>query len=853
MKKLPIEKRVVLVFIFALIVLFVFGYYSNKSITDLIDTFREAEHTQQTLHKLDEIVRHITAAETSSRGFIITGDDRYLKPFQPAVTHIYTDFKDIKKLIDSESPRQKKIETLESLIAEKIAGLRKRIEIRKNRGFEAAASEVKSGKGRIVMEKITQLAGEIEKEEMELFIMKSSKAKTSAVYTTIIITFGSFIALVFGGIATYYNHLELIKRRRTEESLRFSEEKFSKAFRSSPDWIAITTLDDGRYIDVNDAFLRTTGYKREEVIGNTSIELGIWVDPAERAKMIKTLREKGAIHNYEVKFHTKSGDILTMLRSVEVMEIQGKQRLLSINRDITERKKVEETLFESESKLRAITETACDAIIMMDNEGNISYWNEAAEKIFGHSSQEALGKEMHIFLAPLRYHKAYREGFSRFKITGQGPAIGKLLELVAVKKNGMEFPMELSVSSVQFKGLWHAVGILHDISERKNLEQQLRHAQKMEAIGQLAGGIAHDFNNTLQTIMSIGELMLIKIKKDDPLREYANDLLVVSDRAANFTQSLLAFSRKQTINPMPVNLNEIVKNAEKFLSRIIGEDIELLLELSDKDLTVMVDYRQIEQVLMNLTTNARDAMPKGGKLIIGTGLAEIDEEFIKNYGYGKTGKYALMTVTDTGIGMDSNTQERIFEPFFSTKEIGKGTGLGLPSVYGIIKQHDGYITLSSKIDKGSTFRIYLPLIETKAEEIKLPEEITEIKELTGGTETILVAEDEEHVRKFIKNTLESFGYHIIEASTGDDAIKKFIEHKDKIQLLFLDVIMPGRSGKEAYYEIRKIKPDIKIIFASGFPNDFIKLNETIEGKLNFISKPVPPTTLLRKIREVLDN
>ncbi|MBA4349406.1 MAG: hybrid sensor histidine kinase/response regulator, partial [Thermodesulfovibrio sp.] len=447
---------------------------------------------------------------------------------------------------------------------------------------------------------------------------------------------------------------------------------------------------------------------------------------------------------------------------------------------------------------------------------------------------------------------AYKKAFEEFRKTGQGPVIGKTQELIGLKKDGAEFPIELSVSSVKLKRQWHSVGIMRDISERKNLEQQFLHTQKMQAIGQLAGGIAHDFNNTLQAIMSIGGLLQIKIKEGDPLREYINDLLAVADRAANLTKSLLAFSRKQIINPMPVNLNDIVKNAEKLISRVIREDIGIKIELFSQSLIIMADYMQIEQVLMNLTTNARDAMPERGSLTIETGLVEMDEEFIKAYAYGKSGRYALMIVTDTGIGMDEKTKEKIFEPFFTTKEVGKGTGLGLSTVYGIIKQHNGYINVYSEKGKGTTFRIYLPIIETKAEEIKLPKEITEIKELTGGTETILVAEDEEGVRKFSKSVLEQFGYKVIEAVDGNDAIKKFKEHKDKIHLLFFDVIMPSRSGKEAYNEIKKIKPDIKVLFASGFPAKVIEETGIFEKGFNFVTKPTPPTELLEKVREVLD-
>jgi CheY-like chemotaxis protein/two-component sensor histidine kinase len=348
--------------------------------------------------------------------------------------------------------------------------------------------------------------------------------------------------------------------------------------------------------------------------------------------------------------------------------------------------------------------------------------------------------------------------------------------------------------------------------------------------------------------MSIGGLLQFKTKEGDPLRECVNDLFAVAERATNLTKSLLAFSRKQIISLMPVNLNDIIKNAEKILSRVMGEDIELKINLSDKDLPLMADLGQIEQVLMNLTTNARDAMPAGGILTIETELVGMDDEYIKMHGYGKPGKYALISVSDTGAGMDEKTREKIFEPFFTTKEIGKGTGLGLSIVYGIVKQHGGYINVYSELGKGTTFKIYLPLIESVAEQIKPSVAVA----VTGGSETVLLAEDDASVRRLTKAALEEFGYKIIEAEDGEDAINKFMENKDRIQLFLLDAVMPKKSGKAAYEEIKKIKPDIKALFMSGYSTDILSMKRIVGGELNFIVKPVSPTELLKKIREVLD-
>jgi signal transduction histidine kinase len=384
--------------------------------------------------------------------------------------------------------------------------------------------------------------------------------------------------------------------------------------------------------------------------------------------------------------------------------------------------------------------------------------------------------------------------------------------------------------------------------EKEKLHSQLLQAQKMEAVGQLSGGIAHDFNNILTAIIGYGNLLKMEIEKDSTLSTYIKYILDSAGRAANLTQDLLAFSRKQLISPKPINVNEVIKGAEKILLRLIGADIELSTHLSDKDLIVMADSTQMEHVLMNLATNARDAMPGGGNLLISSDLTEIDERFINIYGYGEKGKYAVITVSDTGVGIDEQTKDKIFEPFFTTKEVGKGTGLGLSMVYGIVKQHDGFINVYSEPGKGTTFKIYLPWIHA---------EITETKEIElpiskGGIETILVAEDDAMVRKFMREILEGAGYTVIEAKDGEDAIDVFIENKDRIKLLILDVIMPKKNGKEVYETLKESNPYIKALFISGYSADILHKKGIISEGPEVILKPISSDNLLRKIRDLLD-
>jgi signal transduction histidine kinase len=381
--------------------------------------------------------------------------------------------------------------------------------------------------------------------------------------------------------------------------------------------------------------------------------------------------------------------------------------------------------------------------------------------------------------------------------------------------------------------------------ENRNIEKQLRQAQKLEAVGTLAGGIAHDFNNILTSIIASASLMQRAIDETNPLRRHLDRIFAACERATALTQSILAYSRKQISKPVPNSLNQIIKNLHLLLTRLIPENIEFTTSLADADLTIMADSGQIEQVLLNLVANSIDAMPTGGNFLIKTEMA-IDLEFQDADGYVKPANYAILTIADTGSGMDAKTRERIFEPFFTTKEVGKGSGLGLAMVYGIVRQHEGFISVSSEPGKGTAFTIYLPLLTPDGKEKKHQD----IQPQKGGRETILLIEDDKDVRGLLKEMLGSFNYHVIEAVDGKDGVEKFIEHQNEISLLLTDVMMPRKTGKEAYDEIKKIKDDVKVIFISGYTA--AATAELLHEQLNYMAKPVSPRDLLAKIREVLD-
>lgn len=511
--------------------------------------------------------------------------------------------------------------------------------------------------------------------------------------------------------------------------------------------------------------------------------------------------------------------------------------------DTTEHKRADEDLRLQSAALHA----AANAIVITDRNGTIGWVNPAFTELTGYTADEAIGRNLRDLVKSGVHDEAFYKNLWNVLLAGEvwrG-------EIKNRRKDGTIYSEGQTITPVKAADgvITHFIAIKRDLTENIKLEEQLRQSQKMESVGTLAGGIAHDFNNILAAIIGYGQFTLMKMPVDDQLRGYIKNILEAADRAAHLTRELLLFSRKQAIDKKPVDLNLLVAKVEKFLSTVIGEDIEYNTVMHDEPLPVIADSYQFEQILMNLVTNARDAMPKGGTLTVVTTAVTLSREFSSVKGCVKPGSYALITVTDTGEGMDNETQKRIFEPFFTTKEVGKGTGLGLAVVYGIIEQHEGCITVESEPGAGTTFRIYLPLIPTEAiEESKPLADETPV----GGSETILLVEDDNAVRILTRKLLEEFGYKVIEAVDGADAISKFIENSEAIDLVLSDLIMPKMSGKEALDEIRKIRPMVKIIFSSGYAPDTVREKVSLEEDVNLISKPVFPSELLRKVRSVLD-
>lgn len=505
---------------------------------------------------------------------------------------------------------------------------------------------------------------------------------------------------------------------------------------------------------------------------------------------------------------------------------------------------------QSEKFIKNIFEAMNEAINVLSTDFRIISANRAYAELAGVPMEEILGKHCHEVFhhsekpchmigkdCPVMYvfetGKSHTAAHSRYNEKGELTHME--IKFYPVRDNDGK--------------LTSVIESIHDVTEEKRLEEQLRHSQRVEAVGRLAGGIAHDFNNILSAITNYAYFMKMEMEEDNPLKSYVEHILTSADRAAVLIRGLLTFSRKQPINIMPVNPNEIIIRMAHLFSRVLGEDVELTTILSDTSMSTMADSGQLEQVLMNLATNAKDAMPHGGKLLIKTGIEVMDNAFMETYGYGTPGKYVSICVTDTGTGMDETIKEKAFEPFFTTKDIGKGTGLGLSIVYGIVKQHNGYINLTSEPGQGTTCRIYLPAIEADVPACEA--EVSASLPSDTRNATILIAEDEAEVREVLQELLEEFGYTVITAANGDEAVEKFMAHKGSVDMLILDLIMPKKTGSAAYAEIAKIKPGIRMLFMSGYPEEVIVENGLTPNATNFIVKPVSPMDVLKKVREVL--
>ncbi len=629
---------------------------------------------------------------------------------------------------------------------------------------------------------------------------------------------------------------------RADETLQKERETFLSILNSAP-YGVLLIAPDGTYLYCNPEFVSITGYTLADIPSGREWFRKAFPDKETRKGVIGTWLADRHLKLVDREFPVTCKDGCVKDIEFRTTRLENDNSITMIA-DITRRKQAEEALRATEEKYRGIYENAIEGIFQTAPDGRFISANPALVRIFGYDSAEGLMESVtdaQLFVSP----KQRDEYLQLMEI--EGTVRGFEAQVYCRDRSVTWVSINARTVRDQGGGTLYYEGTVESITERKKLEAQLRHSQKMESVGTLAGGVAHDFNNILTTIMGYCSLMIMKAGDDHRFRGYLDQILEAANRASTLTQSLLAFGRKQPVEAQPMDINQGIRGVEKLLARIIGEDIELKTLLADGKLIVMMGEGQIVQVLMNLVSNARDAMPDGGVLQIKTEQVHLSGDFVKSHD-GKDGAFACIEVSDTGSGMDERTRDQIFDPFFTTKEVGKGTGLGLSIVYGIVSQSDGYINVSSELGKGSTFTIYLPLLQSEKGVQTLREKV----ELRGGNETVLVAEDNSQVREIVTATLRDFGYVVIEAVDGEDAVQKFAEQADKIDLLLLDVIMPRKNGMEAYTQMKKMRPDIRAIFMSGYTGDILSRKGIGREGIPLISKPIVIEKLLTQVRQVLE-
>ena len=765
-------------------------------------------------------------------------------------------------------------------------------------------------------------------------------------------------------------------RRLSEQTsrLRKSEQQYRVLFDDNPNPMWVYASSTLAFLAVNEAAVRRYGYTREEFLAMSRDNIRVEPDARPPDGATIPAESTGANDSWNGRHRKKDGTLIDVTVTSHTIGFDGREAHLALPLDVTDRKRAEDALLQSEQRTRLIIDTALDAVITMRSSGAISDWSAQAERMFGWSRTEAVGRQMSDTIVPTRYRDAHNRGLKRFLETGEGPVLNKRIEITALSRDGREFPIELAISPAKLGEEWtfsafirdlterkkseealrlgveryrelfedvpvgiyrstpegrlidvnpamismlgypdresllatpatslyvdpadrlrwttqmtgdgvvldfdvrmrradgaaiwardttHVKrapdgtallyeGVLEDITERRLLESQLSQTSKMEAVGQLAGGVAHDFNNLLTVIMSYGAMLLDRGDLTDSTREDVREITAAADRAAGLTRQLLAFSRQQVMQPRFMNINAIIGDLEKMLRRVIGEDVELQISLDPAIATINADPGQLEQVLMNLVVNARDAMPAGGRLSISTSNSELSAETAAGTLRAADGDYVMLAVSDTGTGMTAEVQQRLFDPFFTTKEHGRGTGLGLSTVYGIVKQSDGEIYVYSELGQGSTFKIYFPRFTSSI--VPSRDEVRP-KEVPRGEESVLVVEDDSNLRGLAARVLRNCGYTVYVAGGGVEALTIALDPETLIDAVVTDVVMPGMNGRELVERLIESRPGMRSLLMSGYTDDDILRRGVLHGETAFLQKPFTPEQLARKVRGVLD-
>ena len=547
----------------------------------------------------------------------------------------------------------------------------------------------------------------------------------------------------------------------------------------------------------------------------------------------------------------RNGSTFPMDLSVGEADEDGKPIFVGIIRDLTERRAAEMALRAGAERLRAVVETAVDGVILIDSSARVLMFNPACERLFGYSAEEVIGQNVRM-LMPAPFRDEHDEYVGNYRRTRTPKIIGIGREVVGLRKDGTTFPMDLSVGEAKQEDGSIFVGIIHDLSARKRTEEQLVQAQKMESVGQLSGGIAHDFNNLLTVILGNAEVLSSRLKAREDLRGIAETIAAAAERGAELTQRLLAFSRRQMLQPSAINCNVLAENMRAMLRRMLREDIDLRLAVTPAPVFAMADAAQLESAILNLALNAQDAMPSGGALTLLIDAVDLDDKTLGRDVDIKPGRYVSVCVTDDGEGMSPETVERAFEPFFTTKEVGKGSGLGLSMVYGFVRQSNGHVAIYSEPGLGTSIRLYLPVAEDAPVAHAAPVN-GDVRNAPQGSETIFVVEDDPFVRGHAITSLQALGYRVIVASDGREALD-MLHAGARPDLLFTDIVMPGGiSGWELAAKARELMPKLRVLFTSGYPQETLARRGHVDPHAHMLGKPYRLAELARRVRETLDS
>ena len=637
---------------------------------------------------------------------------------------------------------------------------------------------------------------------------------------------------------------DITESKKTQRALDQEIEERRRIFETSQDLILVTD-SKGNLAQVSPSSKAILGYPPEEMIGHNAIEFVHPDDLDSTREEMRAARRGWHMRNFETRFvHREDGRSVTLTWmgtwSAPV------QRHFFVGRDMTTSRQAQMALAESEAMARGIIDTALDAFIQMDEEGRVADWNSQAEKIFGWSHGEAVGKPLDALIIPENHRADHQAGLKHFLRSGEGPILGRRVEIDALRRDGKEIKVELSVTALRRRDGYVFNGFIRDITDKIIAADRLRQAEKMEAVGQLTGGIAHDFNNILTVIIGAIEILAEAVEKEPQLGEIAKMIDEAASRGAELTQHLLAFARKQPLQPRETDVNSLIIDTAKLLRPTLGEHIEIEPAFEDKACLALVDPNQLATALLNLALNARDAMPFGGKLVLETGSVYLDENYANAHSEVQSGRYIMIAVSDTGAGIPAALLDKVFDPFFTSKGLGKGTGLGLSMVYGFVKQSAGHIKIYSEEGHGTTVKIYLPPA-TGAESLA---ETTPAIFTAGGHETVLVVEDDALVRNYVVAQVQSLGYLTLAAANAAEALA-IMDRATDIDLLFTDVIMPGLNGRQLADEVLRRRPSCKLLFTSGYTENAIIHHGRLDPGVLLLAKPYRKSDLARMIRQAL--